>query len=250
MPCPGRHRIIRLTETGSTNKDAMRLAFQGEPLPLWVAAERQTGGRGRQGRTWTSLPGNLHASVAFATSAPPHAAGQLALVAGLMFYEAVAQTTDLARGGLLRLKWPNDLLIGGAKTGGILVESMVSPPASHASLIVVIGFGLNIVNVPEIDQPVTSLVASGAPVDSEFVLAALAEGCETWLDTWDEGRGFDKIRAAWLMRGGPVGEPISVNTGRGRVSGTFRGVSATGALLVDVDGRLEEFNFGDVALGT
>lgn len=228
----------------------MRLALQGEPLPLWVSAERQTGGRGRQGRTWTSLPGNLHASVAFSSSAPPHAAGQIALAAGLMFYDAVAQTTDLARAGRLRLKWPNDLLIGEAKTGGILVECTLQQPGGDASLIAVIGFGLNIVNVPDLDRPVTSLAASGAVVDSEIILAALAEGCETWLDTWDEGRGFEEIRAAWQTRGGPLGEPISVNTQRGRVSGRYGGLSAAGALLLDVEGRLEEFNFGDVALGT
>lgn len=228
----------------------MRLALQGEPLPLWVTAERQTGGRGRQGRSWTSLPGNLHASVAFSSSAPAHAAGQIALVAGLAFFEAVARTTSLAREGCLRLKWPNDLLIGDAKTGGILVESTVAPPGGDATLIVVTGFGLNLVNVPGLDRPVTSLAASGSAVDSEIVLAALADGCETWLDTWDEGCGFEKIRTAWLACGGPLGEPISVNTGRGRVCGLFRGLSASGALLVDVEGRLEEFNFGDVALGS
>lgn len=250
MTPPGRHHIVRLTETGSTNKDAMRLALQGEPLPLWITAERQTGGRGRQGRAWTSLPGNLHASVAFSSSAAPQAAGQLALVAGVMFYEAVAATTGLASSGLLRLKWPNDLLIGIEKTGGILVETTVSSAKGATPLIAVIGFGLNIVHVPDLDRPVTALAKHGVSVDTEIVLAALAEYCETWLEKWDEGRGFAEIRSQWLARSSPLGEPITVNTGGGRVSGSFQGLSATGALLADIDGRLEEFNFGDVALGS
>lgn len=245
---PERHRIIRLTETGSTNKDAMRLALQGEPLPLWVTAERQTGGRGRQGRAWTSIPGNLHASVAFSTYAPSETAGQIALVAGLIFHDAVAGVAKLPASSRLRLKWPNDLLIDHEKVGGILVESTLTS-ALGGTFVVVIGFGLNIVKAPELDRPVTCLRLHSNEASSEIVLAALAERCETWLDKWDGGRGFARIRSEWLTRGGTAGEPITINTGNGRVTGTYEGLSATGALLVHVGDRLEEFNFGDVALG-
>lgn len=247
MAGPGSHRIIRLSETGSTNQDALRLATQGEALPLWVVAERQTGGRGRQGRAWQSVIGNLHASLAIQSSVAPADAGQIALVAGVAFYDAVASTTALGGHGL-RLKWPNDLLVGTAKIGGILVESVTSwrPPAT---LISVIGFGLNIVAAPELDRPVAALADFDAGVSDEIVLAALADSCETWLDRWGQGRGFSHIRAAWVERAGAAGEPISIHTGSGRVSGTYQGLSATGALLMDVEGRLEEFNFGDVALG-
>lgn len=245
---PQRPTIVRLTETGSTNKDAMRLAMQGEPLPLWVTAERQTGGRGRQGRAWTSIPGNLHASVAFSTSAAPEAVGQVALVAGLMFHDAVSAVTGLGRGAGLRLKWPNDLLIGHEKVGGILVESTLSN-VSGGPVIVVIGFGLNVVQAPELDRPVTSLALHAKRASAEIVLAALAECCETWLDTWDEGRGFAGIRAHWLARAGTIGEPITINTGRGPVMGTYQGLGATGSLLVQTADGLEDYNFGDVALG-
>lgn len=244
-----RHTIIRLQETGSTNKDAMRLALSGEPVPLWVTAERQTGGRGRQGRSWTSLTGNLHASVAFSTLAPPQAAGQIALVAGLMVYDAVARTTGLDHGGALRLKWPNDLLVNGAKVAGILVESAYPAREGAPGLLAVIGFGVNVVCVPELDRPVTSLAQNGAAVDAEIVFAALADSYQTWLDNWSEGRGFAHIRSQWLKRAGPLGEPIRVNTGLGEVAGTFQGLSETGGLLAQVDGRIEEFSFGDVALG-
>lgn len=245
---PERPTIIRLTETGSTNKDAMRLALQGEPLPLWVTAGRQTSGRGRQGRAWTSIPGNLHASVAFSTSAPPEALGQIALVAGLMFHDAVSQVSGLDVRAGLRLKWPNDLLIGQEKVGGILVESTLTN-LNGGPVAVVIGFGLNTVQAPDLDRPVTSLALHAKKASAENVLAALAERCETWLETWDEGRGFAAIRAHWLTRGGAVGEAITINTGRGAVTGTYQGLSDTGSLLVQTADGLEDYNFGDVALG-
>lgn len=240
--------IIRLTETGSTNKDAMRLAREGEPLPLWVTAEHQTSGRGRQGRTWTSIPGNLHASVAFSTSAPLEIVGQIALVAGLMFYDAVAAVSGLDEDGGLRLKWPNDLLIGHEKVGGILVESSLTN-VSGGPVMVVIGFGLNIVQVPDLDRPVTCLALHAKKASAENILVALAERCETWLDTWDEGRGFPIIRAKWLARGGNTAEAVTINTGRGIVTGTYQGLSPTGSLLVQTPDGLEDYNFGDVALG-
>lgn len=242
------HGVVRLTETESTNKDAMRLALRGEPLPLWVIADRQTGGRGRQGRAWTSISGNLHTSVAISTAAPQEVAGQIALLAGLMFFDAVAVSTGLGASDGLRLKWPNDLLIGHEKAGGILVESMLATRDGDR-MIAVIGFGLNIVHIPELDRPVTSLNLHGKQASAEFIRAALAECCDTWLDRWDEGRGFTLVREQWLARGGAAGEPITINTGHGRVTGTYQGLGATGSLLVQTANGLEEFNFGDVALG-
>lgn len=237
------HRIIRLSETGSTNRDAMRLALNGEPLPLWVAAERQTGGRGRVGRMWVSSAGNLHASLAFRSLAPPALAGQIALVAGVAFFEAIAAVTNL--GARLRLKWPNDLMIGDAKAGGILVESTLVPAGD---LIVVAGFGLNIASAPALDRPVTALTLEMQDVNAEMILAALTDSCHRWLQLWDEGRAFSAIRESWLARAGPLGQSITITAGTQTLSGVYRGLNDEGALLADVAGRLETFNFGDVTL--
>ena len=119
-------RILHLRETGSTNADAMRLALKGEDLPLWVIADRQTAGRGRAGRTWTSPPGNLYASLAFCCEAPIEQAGQLSLIAGISLIDAIRTNTELAPDAGLRLKWPNDVLVGLSKVGGILVESTMA----------------------------------------------------------------------------------------------------------------------------
>lgn len=244
----GVHKFVHLAETGSTNADALRLAQAGETLPIWVVAERQTSGRGRSGRPWVSDEGNLFASYVLTIEAPMAAAAQLSLVAGVAFYDAVQDCLVQTPQPGLRLKWPNDLLVGPAKVGGILVEAatLVGREANAA----VIGFGLNIVSYPDIrDRPVTSLAAIGVSTSVADVLAKLAEKCDRWIETWDCARGFEQIRQAWTSRAGPIGEMITVHLGTSRVRGTYQGLSESGALLADVDGRRETINVGDVVLG-
>ena len=140
------NRIIQLSETASTNEVGLRLALAGEELPLWVTARRQTSGRGRAGRAWVSLEGNLHASFVMRTLAPLTCAGQIALVAGVALADAVLAIARPHALDGIRLKWPNDLLIGRAKLGGILVET--TPGKQSPGFIAVIGFGLNIAACP------------------------------------------------------------------------------------------------------
>lgn len=240
-------RFINLAETGSTNADAMRLALAGEPLPLWVVAERQTAGRGRSGRVWVSDRGNLHASLAFVCQAPLARAGELALVAGIALHDAVRATSPLAECIGLRLKWPNDLLIGRAKAGGILVETTTA--RGEPGFLAVIGFGLNITSCPDdLGRAATALGHHIPPPSPNAVLDGLSHRTGQWLKTWDETRGFDAIRTAWLARAGPIGEALSINTRTGPVTGTFKGLSDTGALLAEVGGELQTFTYGDVSL--
>jgi len=241
-------RIIHIGETGSTNGDAMRLALKGEELPLWVIADRQTAGRGRAGRSWISHPGNLFASLGFCCAAPIEKAGQLSLVAGISMVDAIRSITELAPDAGLRLKWPNDVLIGSGKTGGILVESTTA--RGSPGFLAILGFGLNIATSPDdLGRAATALGRYGdapAPLD---LLKALDEQVYRWLARWDSGSSFSAVRRAWIERAGPVGEAITVNTVQGPVSGTYQGLSETGALCAEVDGVLREFSHGDVALG-
>lgn len=248
MTRPGQH-AVRLSETVSTNRDALRLALAGENLPLWVTAETQTGGRGRSGRIWVSQPGNLHASVAIRSAAPLPQAAELALVAGIALYDAVQSLSPLAKNVALRLKWPNDVLIGTAKAGGILVES--TSALGEPGFLAAIGFGLNIVSAPgDLGRAVTALGQHIAGASADAVLDGLMITTERTLGVWDEGRGFGRVREAWLMRAGPLGEAISINTIEGRVTGAFAGLTKTGALLIDCGGTLRDFSYGDVALVT
>ena len=240
-------RIIHLAETISTNADALRFALAGEELPLWVMANRQSAGRGRAGRSWLSPEGNLYASVAFNCLAPLEKAGQLSLVAGIAVFDAIRMSTELALDAGLRLKWPNDLFIGGAKAGGILVESTNAP--AIPGFFAVVGFGLNINAVPEgLGREAAALSQHGKAPSPFELLKGLEGAFSRWLRAWRSGEGFPDIREAWIKRAGPVGEAITVNTGEGPITGTYQGLSATGALRAEVDGQLREFNHGDVAL--
>jgi len=237
-------RVERLAAVDSTNAEALRRAQSGERGPLWILADMQTAGRGRSGRGWTSETGNLHASLLVTLALPQPLAYQLALVAGVAVFDALGAATYPAPAGL-RLKWPNDILIGDAKAGGILIESS----SIGGRLAAVIGIGLNIVASPSLpDRPATHLAAHGASPEPGVLLAAIAASLETWLAVWDEGRGFATVRQAWLNRALPIGERLSINTGPERVLGTFSGLDPEGALLLDVDGDVRRFTFGDVSL--
>ena len=127
--------------------------------PLWVVATTQTAGRGRRGRAWVSPPGNLYASLLLVDPAPAAVAPQLAFVAGLAVHDACAA---LAPGvaDALRLKWPNDLLCGGAKIAGILIEGEAVADAIGA----VIGIGVNCRHHPDaVEHPATDFAAQGSP---------------------------------------------------------------------------------------
>ncbi|MFN0217417.1 MAG: biotin--[acetyl-CoA-carboxylase] ligase [Hyphomicrobium sp.] len=240
------HRIIRLFETNSTNQDALRLALAGEVLPLWVSSDCQTGGRGRAGRTWTSEPGNLHASAAIVCQAPMAQAGELALIAGVAFVDAIAAVAPSATA---RLKWPNDVLIDGAKAGGILVESTTA--RGEPGFVAVIGFGLNVVSHPSaLGRAATSLAAHGISTTAEYVLSALADAFTRWLAAWDDGRAFEAtIAPAWQERDGDIGKTVTVATASGRLVGRSLGIDRRGYLVLDADdGTRQTVTHGDVAL--
>jgi hypothetical protein len=155
-------------ETGSTNDDLASLAREGAPEGLWLRAERQTGGRGRQGREWHSPPGNLYAStlVRLAPGDPP--APTLALVAAVALHEVASAFAGEAG---IEIKWPNDLLVAGAKLSGILLERLDDA--------VVVGFGVNLLDHPdETTRPATSfamLLAVDAG-NTNLVFALLEDG--------------------------------------------------------------------------
>jgi BirA family biotin operon repressor/biotin-[acetyl-CoA-carboxylase] ligase len=146
----------------------------------------------------------------------------------------------------LRLKWPNDVLIGQAKCAGILIESLTS---QHTA-IVVIGIGIDLAWHPrDLGRAATDLAEHGFPVSPEAVLGSLSLTVQNWLSAWDGGRGFPGVRLAWLERAGPAGERVSVDTGRERIEGTFADLDAEGALVIcDRHGQRRTVTFGDVAL--
>jgi BirA family transcriptional regulator, biotin operon repressor / biotin---[acetyl-CoA-carboxylase] ligase len=243
-------RSVVLDEVGSTNSEAFERAQGGEAGPLWIVARRQTKGRGRSGRQWTSVDGNLYASLLQRLACSPAVVHQLSLVAGVAVVDAIVAAAGGAGLAGLRLKWPNDVLIGEAKCAGILAESQLD--GRSAQLTAVIGMGINLASHPaDLQRAATDLASHGLKLTPEAMLDVLAPSMERWLAVWDGGRGFGRVRGAWLGHGGRVGENLSVNTGAERIAGTFIDLDADGALLMqDGAGSRRRVTFGDVTLAT
>lgn len=227
-------RLHFVEATGSTNADLLAdtQAVEGD----WLIALSQSTGRGRQGREWQSLDGNFAGStlVRLRDNDPPPAT--LALAAGL----ALIETADAAAPGRdYQLKWPNDLMLNGAKLGGILLE--------RAGDRVVAGFGVNLAAAPDIpDRPIASLDGAVTPQAFAPLLAAsLARLLAAWR-TSDPAMFVN----AWQLRAHPVGTPIAVHSGPGeRLAGRYDGLDPDGTLMLRLeDGRVELIRAGDVNL--
>ena len=236
----GAPEIRTLAETGSTNDDMRDLARSGVEEGIWLRAERQAQGRGRQGRSWDSPAGNLYASTLVRLRASDPPAASLALVAGIALWDAVDR--HLRAKESLMLKWPNDLLIGSAKLAGILLE--------REGDCVVIGCGANLAHHPEgLERPVTSLAAHGPPPAAADFAETLAEISAGWLDRW-RTQGLPAITSAWIARAHPVGTPLTVQASGGdRLDGSFDGLAEDGALRLRLaDGAVRVIHAGDVFL--
>lgn len=138
-------------ELDSTNAEARRRAEAGEAGPVWITAARQTAGRGRRGRAWSTQAGNLAATLLFVTDKPAGEAAQVSFIAAL----AAMDLAEACLGpGAAGLKWPNDLVVHGRKAVGILIESGARP---DGRLWMAVGIGVNLAHAPsDVERPATS----------------------------------------------------------------------------------------------
>lgn len=224
-----------VAQTGSTNADLLAAGDPGEGVAdgRVLATETQTAGRGRQGRTWQSLPG---AALTFSVLLRPRlvpqpARGWVPLLAGV----AAATAVGTAAGVAARLKWPNDVLVDDGKLAGILAE--------QSDGAIVVGIGLNVLGGPA-DLPVataTSLQEHGAgQTDRTDLLAAILTGIEQRYLPWrDAGGDADEsgLRAEYLRLCATVGRQVRVELpGQRQVAGMATGVDPAGQLLVQPEG--------------
>jgi len=214
------------------------LAQAGAAEGLWLRAERQTQGRGRQGRAWSSPPGNLYASTLVRLRPGDAPSPTLAFVAAVALEEAVSLFVPAGA----MIKWPNDLLIDGAKLSGILLE--------RSGDAVVIGFGVNLAHHPDdTDRKATSIAAHAPAPEPHAFLEALAETFARWLQRW-RSEGLAPVRERWLARAHPVGTALSVRQHDAPpVQGLFDGLDPSGALILRLaDGRSHVIHAADVFL--
>ena len=234
-------RVAWFGAIDSTSEEARRRAFAGDPGRLWIVADEQTDGRGRRGRAWISLRGNLHASALLVDPCPQAAAAQLGFVAGV----ALARAAEDAGARGARLKWPNDLVGDGAKCAGLLVEGATLPGGRFACAV---GLGVNCRAAPEgVGYPTGVLTAEGGgSIDARALFERLVERFDEALGMWRAGMGFGAVRSAWLAHAGPPGARVRVERDGKRREGTFEGLDGAGRLLFRGESGIETIESADL----
>ena len=260
---PGWHDVMTVTAVipapflrvdcdavASTQQEARRLATDGAPGWTLVTARKQTGGRGRFDRPWVSPEGNLYATLILRPAAGEPPAGTspalVNLATGLALIDGLSRVAPAAH---LHLKWPNDILAGGAKLAGILTEAI---PARNGAPVLLIGFGVNLNHHPvDLPYPATNLaLAAGETgrVEPEQALTAILPGLHDRLTTFLR-LGFESLRPAYLAKLGHVGERVRVHLDAARtqaVEGVLRGIGPDGGLEIDTATGLRRIQAGDV----
>ena len=236
-------RLIAHDTLGSTNAEALARARAGEHGPLWITAARQTAGRGRRGNVWTSEPGNLYASLLPSDAAPAAHLPELCFVVALAVRDAVANVAP-EFAPKLKLKWPNDLLLDGAKLAGILIEAESVDDATAIAA----GVGVNCAHHPEnLTYPATSLAACGVAVKPSDLLSALSRTMMVRLAQWSRGSGFAAIRAEWLKHAASLGGDIHVRLPDRELTGRFETLDRMGRLMLRLPaGNLEAITVGEL----
>lgn len=256
---PSAWRLIALPIVHSTQdvaRDALRRGEAAGLSPegaLVVWAGRQQGGRGRHGRTWDSPAGNLYTTVALPCPQGLKRATDLGFAAGVALARTLEDLGFGRRAGCPApyLKWPNDLLLGGAKVAGLLLESARDPTGVPWILL---GLGVNIADSPTSTAtlyPPTALCHhwpgdAGPPLEPATVLEPLLGHLAGIVTRWRR-EGFAPVRDAWTRHGHGLGEPVRVRVGEVTTLGVFLGLGADGALrLRDSDGVERTILAGDV----
>jgi BirA family biotin operon repressor/biotin-[acetyl-CoA-carboxylase] ligase len=237
------HRLTADDRVASTNAEALALARRGERGPLWIVARQQTAGRGRRGNEWISPPGNLYATLLLADPAPPECAPELSFVTALALHDAILACAPALRAPLA-LKWPNDVLCGGAKLAGILIEGERAVDA----LAVAIGIGVNCQHHPaQTRYQATDLKAAGAGVSPEALFTTLSATMLGRLGQWGRGAGFADIRADWIARAAGIGSDMQVRLPDQEIIGRGEGLDERGRLLLRLaDGSVQAIAAGEV----
>jgi BirA family biotin operon repressor/biotin-[acetyl-CoA-carboxylase] ligase len=219
--------VVHLPRVDSTQGTVFELAAAGAPDRTVVVADYQAAGRGRRGRAWDAPAGtSLLVSILLRPLGPPPRWSGYSLVSALAVADALAQVADLGA----RLKWPNDVLVGGRKIAGILLESRLAAGARDGVVAVGIGVNLRQRAFPAgLAARATSVVLeTGRLVERDAALAALLAAFDAWRARL-EGEGLGPVRDRWLALADTIGRRVSVDG----VSGVAVDLDADGALVLE-----------------
>lgn len=236
-------RLLEFDEIDSTNLEAKRMAEAGDFGPLWITAKRQSDGKGRRGREWVSDTGNLFCTGLFPYSGTPASAARLSFAAALAVHDTVS---SFRPDGETKIKWPNDVLLGGAKISGILLES----GTTDGQLWVAVGIGVNIVSAPDDTKYAATYLNADIPQERHLYVSdtkkKLFKRFEFWLEIYTRD-GFEPLRVAWLERAQGMGDPVTAKLPNKTIEGIAIGMDKDGALeLKTRSGETIKIHAGDV----
>lgn len=223
--------------TSSTNDDAVALSRDAQTEKFIVSAMTQTKGRGRRGRQWVGMDGNLFFSQGLRF--PLRYLGQLVCLSSLSLWQTIAGILPAPHKA--NIKWPNDMLIDGRKVSGTLLEK-------GSGEYLIIGTGVNIRHAPEtkdLPYPACSLASCGINIDRIEFLRSYISNFDANYALW-QSSGFSEIRRQWLNAVKGLGGEVSVHTAAGEVSGIFSGLGEDGELLLKTDEKVSRIYAGDV----
>lgn len=236
---------MTLAQTDSTMAEAAR-RIDPAAGPVWIMALAQTQARGRRGRVWHSPQGNFAASLIAYPDAPPAARALRSFVAALALRQALDDAAGV--GGEIGLKWPNDLLFGGRKIAGILLENQSQMQGGA----LILGIGVNLAHAPSRDEieegalPATSLLAeTGISLAPETLLHHLAPRYAA-LEQRLVVEGFAPIRAEWLSHACRLGQVITARMGQTAKTGRFADIDLAGNLILETDAGREAISAADI----
>ncbi|HEY3162542.1 MAG TPA: biotin--[acetyl-CoA-carboxylase] ligase [Vicinamibacterales bacterium] len=238
---PFEHHLSWHEEVGSTNDVAIAAADGGSAEGVVVAADAQSSGRGRLGRSWASPPG-AGVYVSAILRPPPHVLPLITIAAGVAVADGIEAATGLSPG----VKWPNDVYVGSRKLAGILAEAGSSGAGEH----VIVGFGVNLrpaAYPPDVAARATSIEGElGRAVDRGLVLAECLAALAVRYGMLQRGAS-DAVIAAWRERAARhMGRPVEWDSERGARRGVAHDIDAHGALLVRVEDQIVRVISGEV----
>jgi BirA family biotin operon repressor/biotin-[acetyl-CoA-carboxylase] ligase len=237
-------RVVRLGAVESTQATAFTLAANGAADGTAVVADYQRQGHGRRGRAWHAAPGeSLLVSIIVRPRVPVRMLPQYSFAAALATADAVERVGHVTP----RLKWPNDVLLGGRKVAGVLAETRSGDTGGGAPPVVVIGIGLNLrqsgFDAAIADTATSVFMQTGRHPSVDDALGALLETFDGWRARLEHD-GFLPLRARWLALADTIGRCVVIDG----VTGVAVDLADDGALLVGDGDRHRRIVAGDVTV--
>ncbi|MBX4335782.1 biotin--[acetyl-CoA-carboxylase] ligase [Bartonella raoultii] len=244
------YTVVSYEAVESTNLIAQQKAQAGHGGNLWVVAQEQLQGRARRGRIWSSPRGNLYSSVLLIDGIVHKTAAQLGFVSGVSVVEAIKQFIEDEKqiNNIVSLKWPNDILLRGAKGAGILLEIFKLPTQQDA---LVIGIGINVkYHYENAPYPTSSLKNIGLHIETEQLFTALTESFAKNYLLWQQTRGQDIIREKWLLYSAHLGQYVKIIDDKKITEGIFEGLDSDfNCIIKQTNGQKAIITAGDVHFG-